>query len=118
MRIPRLLMTCAALALMSVVAPQSFAATPSDTLVEAFAIDDIISLDPQEAFELSTAEVTGNTYSLLVRLNVDDPSKLEPDLAESWTVSDDGLTYTFKLKPDLKFASGNPVTAGRFRLFD
>ena len=29
----------------------------------------------------------------------------------SWTVSDDGLTYTFKLKPGLKFASGNPITA-------
>ena len=111
MRISRLLMTCAAVAVMSVVAPQSFAATPNDTLVEAFAIDDIISLDPQEAFELSTAEVTGNTYSLLVRLNVDDPSKLDLDLAKSWSVSDDGLTYTFNLKPDLKFASGNPVTA-------
>ena len=33
------------------------------------------------------------------------------DLAESWTVSDDGMTYTFKLKPGLKFASGNPITA-------
>ena len=30
---------------------------------------------------------------------------------ESWTVSDDGLVYTFKLKPGLKFASGNPITA-------
>ena len=49
MRFSRLLMTCTAVALMSVVAPQSFAATPADTLVEAFAIDDIISLDPQEA---------------------------------------------------------------------
>ena len=114
MKFSRLLMTCTAVAFMSVVAPQSFAATPADTLVEAFAIDDIISLDPQEAFELSTAEVTGNTYSLLVRLDVDDPSKLQLDLADSWSVSDDGLTYTFKLKPDLKFASGNPITADDF----
>lgn len=87
------------------------AATPADTLVEAFAIDDIISLDPAEAFELTTAEITSNTYSLLVRLDINDTSKVTPDLAESWTVSDDGLTYTFKLKPGLKFASGNPVTA-------
>ena len=35
------------------------AATPADTLVEALAIDDIITLDPGEAFELSTAEITG-----------------------------------------------------------
>ena len=89
----------------------AYAATPVDTLVEGFAIDDIISMDPAEAFEISTAEVTGNTYDLLVRLNLDDTSQVKGDLAESWTVSDDGLTYTFKLKPGLKFASGNPLTA-------
>ncbi|MGO7726319.1 ABC transporter substrate-binding protein, partial [Rhizobium ruizarguesonis] len=50
-------------------------------------------------------------YSLRVLLDMDDTSKVNGDLAESWSVSDDGLTYTFKLKPGLKFASGNPVTA-------
>jgi peptide/nickel transport system substrate-binding protein len=89
----------------------AYAATPADTLVEGFAIDDIISMDPAEAFELSTAEVTGNTYDLLVRLDLSDTSKVKGDLAESWTISDDGLTYTFKLRPGLKFASGNPLTA-------
>ncbi|AZO09925.1 ABC transporter substrate-binding protein [Mesorhizobium sp. M3A.F.Ca.ET.174.01.1.1] len=89
----------------------AFAVTPADTLVEGFAFDDIITMDPGEAFELSTAEVTGNTYDLLVRLDLSDTSKVKGDLAESWTVSDDGLTYTFKLKPGMKFASGNPITA-------
>ncbi|WP_410000600.1 ABC transporter substrate-binding protein [Mesorhizobium sp. SP-1A] len=89
----------------------AFAVTPPDTLVEGFAIDDIITVDPAEAFELSTAEVTANTYDLLVRLDLDDTSKVKGDLAESWTVSDDGLTYTFKLRPNMKFASGNPITA-------
>ncbi|MDA4630124.1 ABC transporter substrate-binding protein, partial [Escherichia coli] len=56
-------------------------------------------------------EINGNTYDKLVRLDINDPSKIIPDVAESWTVSDDGLTYTFKLKPGLKFASGNPLTA-------
>ncbi len=78
---------------------------------QAWAIDDIISLDPGEAFELSTGEITGNTYDLLVRLDLNDTSKMSGGIAESWTVSDDGLTYTFKLKPGLKFASGNPITA-------
>ena len=36
---------------------------------------------------------------------------LVPGLAESWTKSDDGLIYTFKLRPDLKFSDGKPVTA-------
>ena len=40
-----------------------------------------------------------------------DPCKLVADLAKSWTVSADGKTYTFELKPGLKFASGNPLTA-------
>ncbi|MEP7453098.1 ABC transporter substrate-binding protein [Phyllobacterium sp. SB3] len=89
----------------------AFAETPADTLVEAWAIDDVISLDPAEAFELTTAEINGNSYDKLVRLDVNDPSKIVADIAESWTVSDDGLTYTFKLKPGLQFASGNPLTA-------
>lgn len=107
----RALSAGAALSLLMIAAPAAFAETPKDTLVEGFAIDDIITMDPGEAFELSTAEMTSNTYSLLVRLDMADTSKVKGDLAESWTVSDDGLTYTFKLKPGMKFASGNPITA-------
>ncbi len=106
----RAMLAGAALTAIMLSAP-AFAETPADTLVEGFAIDDIITMDPGEAFELSTAEVTSNTYDLLVRLDMDDTSKVKGDLAESWTVSDDGLTYTFKLKPGMKFASGNPITA-------
>ncbi|WP_026618774.1 peptide/nickel transport system substrate-binding protein [Ensifer sp. WSM1721] len=107
----RLLTATAALALAMGAAQPAFAETPKDTLVEGFAFDDIITMDPGEAFELSTAEMTSNTYSLLVRLDLNDTSKVVGDLAESWTVSDDGLTYTFKLKQGMKFASGNPITA-------
>lgn len=107
----RMMTAGAALSLILMSGAPAFAETPADTLVEGWAIDDIITMDPGEAFELSTAEVTANTYSYLVRLDLNDTSKVVGDLAESWTVSDDGLTYTFKLKPGLKFASGNPVTA-------
>ncbi len=107
----RMLTTGAAMALALVAAAPAYAVTPADTLVEGFAIDDIITMDPGEAFELSTAEVTANTYDLLVRLDPSDTSKIVGDLADSWTISDDGLTYTFKLKQGLKFASGNPITA-------
>ncbi|MCA1494318.1 ABC transporter substrate-binding protein [Sinorhizobium alkalisoli] len=107
----RLLAASAAMALAMGVAQPTFAETPKDTLVQAWAIDDIITMDPGEAFEISTAEMTSNTYSLLVRLDLNDTSKVIGDLAESWEVSDDGLTYTFKLKPGMKFASGNPITA-------
>lgn len=92
------------------VAP-AFAETPADTLVQAWAIDDTITLDPAESFELSPAEFIGNAYDMLVRLDVADTTKVKGGIADSWTVSDDGLTYTFKLKPGIKFASGNPITA-------
>ena len=87
------------------------AATPKDTLVVAAAFDDIITLDPAESFEISTGELLGNGYERLLRYDVNDPSKLLPDLAKSWKVSADGLSYSFELKPGLRFASGNPLTA-------
>nr|WP_315427373.1 ABC transporter substrate-binding protein [uncultured Albidiferax sp.] len=89
----------------------AFAATPKDTLVVAFAFDDIITMDPAEAFEISAGEVMGNTYDRLVRLDLSDPTKLVGDIAKSWSVSADGKTYSFEVKPGLKFASGNPLTA-------
>ena len=87
------------------------AATPKDTLVVAWAIDDIITMDPAESFEISAGEIMGNTYDRLVRFDVNDPSKLYGDVAKSWTVSPDGKTFSFELKPGLKFASGNALTA-------
>src|SRR5690606_6995901 len=56
-----------AAALMLGVAPMALhAATPDDTLVVADAIDDIVSLDPAEAFEFSGVGVVNNTYDALV----------------------------------------------------
>ncbi len=106
----RALALAAAAALVASALPLQ-AATPKDTLVVAMAFDDIISLDPAETFEISTGELMGNAYDRLVRYDVNDPSKLLPDLATSWAVSADGKTYTFTLRPGVKFASGNPLGA-------
>ncbi len=107
----RVLLAGAALSAMVFAAIPAIAETPADTLVLAWAIDDIITLDPAESFEISAGEMMGNSYDRLVRFDPADPSNIYGDIAESWTVSDDGKTFTFKIKPDLKFASGNPVTA-------
>jgi len=89
----------------------AWASTPKDTLVIAKNIDDIVSLDPAEAFEPSANELVTNLYDRLVGYDAADVTKLVPAAAESYTVSDDGKTITFKLRPGLKFQSGNPVTA-------
>ena len=44
-------------------------------------------------------------------VSMDDKGKIIPWLAESWTVSPDGKTYTFKLKPGVKFSDGTPLDA-------
>ena len=89
----------------------ALAATPKDTLVVAWAMDDIITMDPGEAFEISAGEIMGNAYDRLLRYDVNDPSKLVADVARSWSVSSDGKTYSFELKPGVKFASGNALSA-------
>jgi peptide/nickel transport system substrate-binding protein len=50
-------------------------------------------------------------YSLLLKVDQDNYPELKPDLAESWTVSSDGLTYTFKLRANVVFHDGTPLTS-------
>ncbi len=87
------------------------AATPPDTLVAAWSIDDVLTLDPGEVFEFTSSEIIGNTYETLIGYELDDVSKIFGRAAESWTVSEDGKTFTFKMREDRVFASGNPMTA-------
>ncbi len=89
----------------------TWAATPRDVAVMAKQIDDIASLDPHESHEPSGDEVVSNCYQVLVRPDRADPTLLRGELAEAWEVSGDGLAYTFRLRPDARFASGSPVTA-------
>ncbi|MGY9049645.1 hypothetical protein P775_22240 [Puniceibacterium antarcticum] len=87
------------------------AETPPDTLIQAWQIDDIISLDPAEVFEFTASEIMGNSYQPLVGYDVNDVSDIFGVIAEKWEVSEDGKTFSFTIRPDLKFASGNPITA-------
>ena len=54
-------------------------------------------------------------YAGLVAV-VDDPAApFQPDLAANWDISNDGKTYTFALRPGLKFSDGSPLTASDFK---
>jgi peptide/nickel transport system substrate-binding protein len=52
-------------------------------------------------------------YNTLLRVDPTDPSGTKPagDLAESWTIAKDGLTYTFKLRKGVKFHDGSELTS-------
>lgn len=101
----------AATALLPLTALPALAATPKDTLVVAENIDDIVSIDPAEAYEFSSGEYVTQTYDRLVQYDATDLQKLSPGLATSWTADDAAKTITFTLRDGVKFSSGNPLRA-------
>ncbi|ODT73855.1 MAG: hypothetical protein ABS76_38290 [Pelagibacterium sp. SCN 64-44] len=108
----RLLRAIAAAIFSAVLATSAVgAASPDDTLVVADAIDDVMTLDPGEIGEVGGVLTSSQIYQPLVSFDVNDPTKIIGVLAESWTISPDGKTFTFKMNPRARFASGNPVTA-------
>ena len=91
--------------------PRVSAETPEDTIVQAWQIDDMITLDPAEIFEFSGAEYGAQVYDRLVTYPVDAVENLEGHVAESWEIGEDGKTYTFTIRDGITFHSGNPLTA-------
>jgi peptide/nickel transport system substrate-binding protein len=87
------------------------AKTPGDTFVVAADTSQMITLDPAAINESFAAGIMRNVCDALVGMDPDDASKIVPGIAQSWTVSGDGGTYTLKVRKDVKFPSGNPVTA-------
>jgi len=69
------------------------------------------SYDLAHAFNPTSGIVHHATYDTLVTFPEGDASEILPNLAASWTISDDGLTYTFNLRDDVTFANGDPLTA-------
>ncbi len=109
--LPRLALALAVASVCFAAPAPARAATPKDMFVMATLLDEFTSLDPGEIYELVPEEYVANTYDRLVRVDLADPAKFNGDVAQSWQVSPDGLTYTFKLRPGLAFHSGNPLTA-------
>ncbi len=108
-RLKKLLLSLTVLAAFGMGSSQ--AATPDNTFVMAKDIADIITMDPAEVFELTTGEIIANIYDRIMMFEPEDLQTLVGGVAESWEVSNKGSTITFKIRPGLKFHSGNPVTA-------
>lgn len=87
------------------------AETPPDMLVIAREISSIADWDPAVSQILDVNEINNDIYDRLVGFDPRDPKDLTGALAESWQVSEDGTSITFKMRPGVTFHSGNPVTA-------
>jgi peptide/nickel transport system substrate-binding protein len=66
-------------------------------------------LNPVLTTDVYSTQVTSTLFSGMLRLN--EKLELEPDMAESYSISPDGKTYTFKLKKNIKWHDGKPFTA-------
>src|SRR5512135_518306 len=97
-----------ALALAAVLAAALFLSAPAQAeTITAVMHSGLRVLDPV----ITTAHIVRNhaymIYDTLLATDAD--GKIQPQMAEKWTVSPDGKTYTFTLRPGLKWHDGPPV---------
>lgn len=71
--------------------------------------NDITDMDPMRSRLFVDRNLMYQMYDSLVR--IDAKGQVLPSLAEKWTISDDGKTYTFSLRKDVKFHDGSPFDA-------
>ncbi len=106
----RTILSTAALAAVPLALPQAaLAQGRKDSIVLAMALEPP-GLDPTAGAASAIAEITQyNIYETLTKINSD--GSVTPLLAESWEVSPDLRTYTFKLRRGVKFQNGEPFNA-------
>jgi peptide/nickel transport system substrate-binding protein len=107
----RTLLSSAALAGLPLALPELASAQGrKDAIVLAMALEPSPGLDPTGGAASSIGEVTlYNIFETLTKINAD--GNVTPLLAESWEVSPDLTTYTFKLRKGVKFHNGEPFNA-------
>ncbi len=74
------------------------------------AASEVDTLDPQKANWMTDFRVIECLYEPLLGISTS-TMELEPATASKWEISDDGLTYTFHIRPEAKWSNGDPVTA-------
>ncbi len=72
---------------------------------------DMKTADPQREFEVSGGIVAKSLYSTLLTFKGSDSATPVPEVASSYTASSDAKTFTFKLRTDIKFSDGTPLTS-------
>ena len=72
---------------------------------------DAPSLDPHQEQTFATIEVVAPCYSTLFQIDPYHYPKVIGDVATEWKIAPDGLTYTFKLGPGIRFHGGSFLTS-------
>ncbi|HXU87256.1 MAG TPA: ABC transporter substrate-binding protein [Methylomirabilota bacterium] len=89
------------------------AAPPRDAMVVGL-LAEPVTMDPPQITDLNSTRVIKRMFEGLTAQELG-TYKIVPGLAQSWDISKDGLTYTFKLRPNVKFHDGTPLTAEAVR---
>src|SRR5437879_8430950 len=106
-RRPRMRLIAALLFVLLV--PTVVVAQPAGTLVVGL-VAEPVALDPAQVTDLNSNRVGRRVAETLVAF-AEGSTQIVPGLAESWTISRDGLQYTFKLRKGVKFHDGTPLDA-------
>src|SRR6267378_3290737 len=85
------------------------AAPPKDAMVIGL-LAEPVTMDPPQITDLNSTRVIKRMFEGLTAQELG-TYKIIPGLAQSWDISKDGLTYTFHLRPNVKFHDGTPLTA-------
>ncbi len=72
---------------------------------------DAPSLDPHQEQTFATIQLVAPLYSTLIQIDPFSYPKITGDAATEWKIAPDGLTYTFKIRPGIRFHDGAPLTA-------
>ena len=94
----------------ALLAAAPFWAASAQGTVVIMRTNDANNYDPQRTGSRAGTEIIAMLSDSLVAIAAD-MKTIEPGLAESWTVSPDGLTYTFTLRKDVKFCDGRPMSS-------
>ncbi len=87
--------------------------SPQEKIYRTYLGADPTTLDPALSNDAGSGELCALLYDGLVRFGTG--TEVLPDVAEEWEISPDGHTYTFFLRPGVRFTNGRQVTAGDFK---
>ncbi|MGD9676382.1 MAG: ABC transporter substrate-binding protein, partial [Candidatus Bipolaricaulia bacterium] len=105
----RVRIACFLIALLGVLTVSAIASTPADTLVVGV-VEEVTTLDPAIDYTFGSGPLFRAAYERLVTFSTAS-GQIEPQLALSWEVSEDGKFYTFHLRQGVTFHDGAAFNA-------